>query len=625
MKIKTMLLLLGLACNSAIHGQLPNLSDTELEKLADELLLGLPNRVVSDDPPVVFPLQDGSSNASDEYLHAEDPEALLAMVPHVLQQPQASSSNAQVVDLQVPKIDQKAIDDAIASAKRVNAESILQEIAADKARTAKEALAEGLKRFKAQQQVLWATNPIKYAYTVDESNYEWVDCDPYMVLETWDSSTGMPIYKVSLEIHQPDGTIIRTTINSKENPRIEAVWTGSWIDRKQVSPTKYRKKVCRAPKIVTKEAELPIRFGIYKRDIADAALLAANVAAEYCFNKYITSLRVNRIADHIIAHADDTAHFLRLVKDQLETAEKEHLASLEGKGYFERNKLRAAYLLEIPRIKEIFKTYADRIAGTSTNPFTRNFFMNMENLPVIAGRLLLNRATDYLEKHYIIPDYQHAVSQGGIAFKTDENGNLVRDNTPPISMVMLAKAIIHPKLFCQSVQRNWEAGSSGCIKALMGDAGAPSSNNLRLLSKLAGLPLPEWLLSDRAKSIAGFATEICIEGLSMKFFNDYCAQQWVEYLGTNHQELLALIEKYQKAKEQNPQDGLDVKNAEEEIRKFVQTAHDPSWFFPAKYWYMRFLTDYTTKSKVKNMIMGSAVAVAAWKAWSWWKSSGTTK
>lgn len=620
MKFKIMLLF---SLASSIPIQAMENHDSLLDSVTHEFLAGMPQQSladdllssdlddmnVSDDPPVMLSQSLPSASSS---------HSVQSMLSALL--PQASSSASQPASAGSEYFDQKDMDEALAAGASINPNAILGEVAADEAKTAKEALAAGLRRFKSQQQVLWSTKPITYDYTVDESVYEWVDCDWYDVRQVY--KNGRYVYQVPVDIYQADGSVITKMINSEENPTLYSYDRYGW---RQQAKT-YRKKVCKNLNVVTKQAEIPLRFGIYQRDIADAALLAGNVAAEYCFNKYITSLRVNRIVSHILANIDDTEHFLQQIVSALTAAENEFLASIEGKGFLARNKLRSAYLLEIPKIKELFKTYTDRIAGTSSNPFNKNFFMNMENLPVIVGRLLLNRATDYLEKKYVMPDYQHVLKEDAIAYKQDENGELVKDTTiPPVSMVMLAKAIIHPKLFCQSIHRNFEAGGAGFVKAFTGGMELPNVDSMQMMSKLAGLPLPEWVFSDRMKSAVSLATEVCIEGLSMKFFNDYCAQQWVEFLGANHQELITLLGDYKKIKEQQPRNEEELKRAENAIRQFVQTGHDPSWFFPAKYWYMRFLTDYTTATKVKNYVIGGAISLAAWKAWSWWRSSSSVK
>lgn len=625
-----MILMFGIAAPLSLSGMAPDSNDDMLSAEADEILAQASADILSG--------HQGPNNGQIS------PTELMPQATKVSVEPIAAPSAVADDQSAAPSLSEEAIKELCMQAEGavndIDAAAILHGIKQSQLAAARVQLAEGLRAFKESREVLWATDPIPYQYTVDESDYELQDCTYAMIfnwlrqgrnhsnyLYGYNNDKGERVYAIPVQVERPDGTRTLVTKIVKECPYIAPQNNyddeGSYINS---SREQYRMLICTKPNIITKDTTLPVRFGIYKADIADAALTGANIAIESAFNRYIKNKRITAIADHMIEHSQETIDFLRKVEQLLSSTEKEHLASLEGKNFFQKIQLQQKYVLEIPRIKEVYSTFTNRIAGSNFSPFSKQFFMRMDNLPVILGRILLNRATDYLEKKYIIPEYQHAVKAATIAYKRNERGELVPDDVPPIPMVQIAKAIVHPKLFFQSMGRHWQAGTLGLQKSLVPGIELPQFHFdlVKMFCKRTGLPVPDWIFGPQMKQLMGLATDVAVEALSMKMFDEYCGAIWCGYLSANYAELIVLLENYQKAKMAAPFNDAAFTKAKEEIHTFVQKAHDPVWFLPASHWYIRFITDKLASFKISDAkasfwggvtTAGGLVALAWYKGW----------
>lgn len=384
--------------------------------------------------------------------------------------------------------------------------------------------------------------------------------------------------------------------------------------------------------IVEEELSLPIRFGIYKRDIIDGGIYAANMVADYYLYKKMKSNRVDFIVNQLLTHSKETEQFLKLHEQAVDDNQK----TIIGKGvtFAKRVAQQQMYM----RLKASFKKFIDdQYSCSSYNPLSGKFFINKKTAPLIAGKLALFGITDYLEKRYVIPDYGHALEQGALSYKKDKDGNMVKEDitnpheAPPISMLMLLKLATHPKLFFQSARRNASSLSKGIthqMYRLLERIGLPMDYNESSSSSLSALnvfiprvQMPQFLQRPLVQKALSFASDIAMEGLSIKFFDSYCHVYWSAHLTKYYPELVALLNKYTSLKEEAVPNKGEMIKVEKKIRKFVQEAHEPAWFLPAHHWYRQFFYDYRASGFISQIASIPAVAGIGYWFYKWYKKN----
>lgn len=500
-----------------------------------------------------------------------------------------------------PKVEQD-ISEALVALNAVDVDSVLKH-ANTKKKINLQALAAaskaGLAKFKDLQTVLWATNAPTFKWKEDDSRYTYEFTDEYQRGgKQWDSSA---------------------------------------------LKYRYEKAVLQEERYIDRKITIPLRMGIYKRDLIDGGIYAGNMIADYCLNKRMKAVRVDAIVDQILTHYKETEHFLRLYQLAFDTNEK---LIMDTPGYEKLPSLTQAVLRQAVniRMQTIFKKFVDdQYTCSSYNPIGGKFFINKKTLPIIAGKLLLTAATDYLEKKFVIPDYSHAMKQAAIAYEKGKDGTLVKTDFtdltkwPPISPLWAIKLATHPKLFFQSAKRNLLAvtqdfknlvaeegakiGSQLGIPLLVNNEGNPELPDIvkTLQMALPSMPLAKWLHNPTVQKMLGWTSDIALEGLSIKFFNDYCHIWWSAHITQYYPELIILLQQYAAIKEQSEPNEEQLKKIEKKIRKFVEEAHKPVWFLPVTHWYMQFLNDYSATNVVKQMSALPAVAGIAYSVFKWYR------
>lgn len=331
----------------------------------------------------------------------------------------------------------------------------------------------------------------------------------------------------------------------------------------------------------------PIAFGIYKRDLVETTVFAANIAADVLVYKKLQAIRLDHILDSITKNYAQFLDVLLKVKEDQEKWQKEYDDKNAVLKLLTNSKREKNVLLK--PLREYLKKEHSYIFY---NPFKQETIVPL--LIKFLTEKLGNAAQDYLIVNYLPRDNQ----DWACAYERDENGQLQR--VQPV--LSLTSGLRFAKWILSLGTGIWFQGAASNI------------DNLGKLNKFCGWGLPKFLFSKPMQ----VGVELFIIGWSAKFFDAASTAIWVDYIINNQEDLLELLTEYKKEKE-SFQDETKVKALEKKIKNFVHKGHEPISFMPAKllrqWWMVRNSSD-TLSSLIT---FAPLVGFFGWKGYCFYK------
>lgn len=323
-------------------------------------------------------------------------------------------------------------------------------------------------------------------------------------------------------------------------------------------------------------------MGLYKRDIPEFIKLAGDLGADVLMYKNLLKRREANTESYIKAHIEEFIKVLEEAKKAQEIVEKKY----EEMPLLKRALISKPLLVSISQ--RALRAYIERYHRLiGFNPFTK------DTIIPLAARFAWQKISDGLIDQ-LIEKEDWLRDDGWRAFKKDDKGNyfackdpssVIEKSQTPLSLVTLLSYMVSP---LSTVGKNLNKCISYIVpKLVFKEAGVPNGFMQPAdLAKVAHeqdpnfiysyMGVPSWVFSPEMKLAAEFATL----GLSAQMYDHVNNHHWIEYVVLHRDKLLEILKHYQAALAEFGKGHDEVKDWEDQIRKFVSKGHRPNSWIP---------------------------------------------
>lgn len=366
-----------------------------------------------------------------------------------------------------------------------------------------------------------------------------------------------------------------------------------------------------------------LKLGLYNADLLKLGLFGANIATDMLIYKKLQSNRIAKTFNAIKTDYNIFIEELEKYKKALDAFDKEYYdKGFVGKLLVDNRKRRKA--LSDP-LRKYLQTKHALISGY--NPFKN------ETLVPLLLRFATKKATEFIEDHYLITG-SITDPRSHKAYIKNEQGQLVEQDRAPFSVITLIKwgqVLINPFSGIANIVSDLYLNGAGWIynhirpqeekedskvekselSKAQNDKNNDSKDKLSRSEKLfhGGI---SFLYSPTGKNIAQFIGL----GLGAKMYDDASSDIWSEYVISNLDKLLELLQQYKTAKETFKDDSV-IKEVDSKIKKFIDKGLDTVSFVPGRLIRQWWAARNTANYKLALTLALPATAYIGYKVWQW--------
>lgn len=310
------------------------------------------------------------------------------------------------------------------------------------------------------------------------------------------------------------------------------------------------------------------KLGLYKKDMVNIGLSAANISANYYIFSKIQALHIKKATTNIINDYKEIKKFLKEIDIAIDNNKNKYTT--------------------INELNEAIKSWTYHKHGiVEKDLFGINLLLNKQTGPLIIGKLLFDKITANIESTYSFTDYKMMFSEGlGFTenYEKKPDGTIEKATISTFSPLSIIRFFTNGKLF----RARWREHISKIVKGCLPDLGVFSSTNkISFLNNLLPIKIPTWLFDAKLMSVLVSFKNMYYGVATMKIIDNYYSYKWSTFVVKNYKQLIELIEKYEIIKEkedsEKPAFSDDLKaeilETEDQINKFVLNGHTSGFYW----------------------------------------------
>lgn len=365
------------------------------------------------------------------------------------------------------------------------------------------------------------------------------------------------------------------------------------------------------------------KFALYKKDIIEVGLLAADVAADVKLYRILTNRRIDHVYSSLIKDFNGCIALLQRTKD----SEGRYDGRMEDMSTFAQmftDTVRGRDVLLNPLRRYLSENHA-LLKGYS--PF------NKKTLVPLLARWGWEKVSDFLEskllvspdsaieecmesaKNFFLNPLSGAEKIGtsieklgahATAYESNDLGYvrpLDSGSVPPVSVTLGLYgllSLVNPTKGIPKILKKLSLG----INSAVGDM-------LNVTGGFYGFGVPKFLFSKTAQ--LGF--EILGIGFSAHFYDSTNSEKWTTFVLVNREELLTKLRAYKRALDQASDGEEALVEARADLREFVERGHAIStWKGLSNWWDVR----ATGKHYIKSRLFWGGLTIVGLRLGYWW-------